>query len=425
MNSRTINRLFSEIEKSQSELTEIFAGIDRTAMHNQQKVLEAMKYCRLSERHFAASTGYGYNDEGREVCEKIFSEVFRAEKALVRPQIVSGTHAISLCLFGILRPGDELLSVTGDPYDTVRSSISSKYAGSLSGSLDEFGISYRQIEMTEEGEIDIKKALSSITESTRAVYIQRSTGYARRKALTVSRIKQAAEALKSRSSRLAVFVDNCYGEFIEESEPLEAGADIIAGSLIKNPGGGIAPTGGYIAGKEEYMDKIAARLSAPGIAYEVGSNLGLIRTYLQGLFLAPSVTANALKGAVLTSHVLESRGYEVFPKAADERSDIIQAVVLGSRERASAYCKGIQNASPVDSYAVPEPQQMPGYEDEIIMAAGNFIQGSSIELSADGPMKEPYIVYQQGGLTFEHAKTGLLYALNELEQVSSDTPEVQ
>ena len=421
----TTDRLLNEINKSQAELTDVFAHIDSTAMFNQQKVLEAMKYCRLSERHFAASTGYGYNDEGREICEKIFAEVFRAEKALVRPQIVSGTHAISLCLFGILRPGDELLSVTGDPYDTVRASVSSQYAGSLSGSLDEFNISYRQIEMTEEGEIDIEKAVSAVTEATRVVYIQRSTGYARRKALTLSRIKQAAEAVRSRSSRLAVFVDNCYGEFIEQSEPLEAGADIIAGSLIKNPGGGIAPTGGYIAGKEEFMDKIAARLSAPGIAYEVGSNLGMIRTYLQGLFLAPSVTANALKGAVLTSKVLEARGFEVFPKASDERSDIIQAAVLGSRERAAAYCKGIQNASPVDSYAVPEPQYMPGYDDEIIMAAGNFIQGSSIELSADGPMREPYIIYQQGGLTFEHAKTGLLYALNELEQADSGIPAVQ
>ena len=406
-----------QISNSEEKLRTSFAQVDDVCQYNQLKVLNAMQKYRLAEHHFNMSTGYGYNDEGREVCEKVFAEVFHGECALVRPQIASGTHAIALCLFGVLRPGDELLSITGRPYDTIQTAIGLNGSDSDIGTLREFNVSYRQVKLKFNGDIDIEKTISSIRTNTKVIYIQRSTGYAKRNALTIAKLRDAILRIREVKSDVVIIVDNCYGEFIEKEEPLDAGADIIAGSLIKNPCGGLAYTGGYVIGKYEYVKMAAARLSAPGIQFEVGANLGVIRSYLQGLFIAPSVTAWALRGAILTARLFEDMGYEVFPKATEERSDIVQAIVLGSREKVIAYCKGIQAASPVDSYVSPEPWDMPGYDNEVIMAAGNFIQGSSIELSADAPMKEPYIVYQQGGLTYEHIKLGIMNAMHELSRI--------
>ncbi|MCL1914079.1 MAG: methionine gamma-lyase family protein [Eubacteriaceae bacterium] len=406
--------ILAEIEESQLELKDVFKQIEEIAFHNQLKILDAMRECSLSERHFFEATGYGYNDEGRDVCERIYALTFRAEKALVRHQIASGTHAISLALFGLLRPGDEMLSITGSPYDTIRQTIGNSQDKSNLGSLRDFNIGYSQVDLLSDGSIDLPLCLGSIKPNTKLIYLQRSTGYSTHKALGLEEIGKAIRELKKRRKDLVVFVDNCYGELLEKDEPLDYGADIIAGSLIKNPGGGLAKSGGYICGKEEYMDKIAARLTAPGIAYEVGASLGESRSYLQGLFMAPSIVANALKGAALTALTLSKRGYQVFPGPFDKRSDIIQAIVLGSAEKVVAYCNAIQSMSPVDSFAIAEPWSMPGYDDEVIMAAGNFIQGSSIELSADGPMREPFIVYQQGGLTYEHVKIALANAVAKL-----------
>lgn len=405
------------IHKSELSLHDKFATLDEICEFNQIKVLDAMQKNRLSEKHFTMSTGYGYNDDGREVCEKIFADVFGGECALVRPQIMSGTHAISLCLFGVLRPGDEMLSVTGSPYDTIQSSIGLNNSAIGQGSLSEFNITYDQVDLQNDGGIDINNVLNHIKSNTKVIFMQRSTGYAKRNAITLDVIKNVISAIRKKKADVIVIVDNCYGEFLNKEEPLNVGADLIAGSLIKNPGGGLVHTGGYVIGKMKYVTQVASRLSAPGIAFEVGANLGVIRSYLQGLFIAPTVTMNALKGAILTASVFEDLGYEVFPRPFDERSDIIQAIVLGSKEKVTAYCKGIQSASPVDSYAAPEPWAMPGYEDEIIMAAGNFVQGSSIELSADAPIREPYIVYQQGGLTYEHVKIGIMRAVRELEKL--------
>ena len=416
------DKLLEQIKACEDALRDRFHEMDDLCLYNQAKVLHAMQKHRLSERHFTPSTGYGYNDEGRDVCEAIFAEVFGGECAIVRPQIVSGTHAISLCLYGVLRPGDELLSITGAPYDTIQTSIGLNPDGAGQGTLKEFNVTYKQVDLLDSGEIDISSVLNSINSDTKVVFMQRSTGYAKRNALTIDKIKEAAEAVRRKKSDVVIVVDNCYGEFLDKKEPLDVGADLIAGSLIKNPGGGLAHTGGYVIGKEKYVSLVAARLTAPGIAFEVGANLGVIRSYLQGLFMAPRVTCDAVKGAILTAKLLSGLGYEVFPGVDDSRSDIIQAVVLGSREKVIAYCGGIQSASPVDAYVSPEPWAMPGYDSDVIMAAGNFVQGSSIELSADAPMKEPYIVYQQGGLTYEHTKLGVmcavqaLNALNELNQ---------
>ncbi|MFA0816040.1 MAG: aminotransferase class I/II-fold pyridoxal phosphate-dependent enzyme [Anaerofustis sp.] len=404
-----------QILACENKLSERFAQLNEVAQFNQLKVLNAMQKNRLAEQHFSMSTGYGYNDAGREVCEKIFADVFGGECALVRPQIASGTHAISLCLFGVLRPGDEILSVTGRPYDTIQTIIGLNGENHEVGTLKEFRVSYRQVKLKFNGDIDIEKSLKSIRENTKVVYMQRSTGYAKRNALTIKKLEDAINRIREKKPDVVIIIDNCYGEFIEKKEPLQVGADLIAGSLIKNPCGGLAHTGGYVIGKREFVRMAAARLSAPGIEFEVGANLGVIRSYLQGLFIAPTVTAGALKGAILTAQLFEDMGYEVFPRPMDERSDIVQAIVLGSKEKILAYCKGIQSASPVDSYVSPEPWNMPGYDSEVIMAAGNFIQGSSIELSADAPMKEPYIVYQQGGLTYEHIKIGIMNALHELQ----------
>lgn len=394
-----------------------FKEIDEICEYNQFKVLSAMQKYRLALRHFNESTGYGYDDEGREITEKIYAEVFGGEAALVRPQIVSGTHAISLMLYGVLRPGDTLLSITGDPYDTIRSTIGINDNGEDLGSLKDYNVDYDKVELLEDGSIDYEKIKEKLNDKVKAVFIQRSSGYKDTKALSIRKIKEACEFVKGIKKDVIILVDNCYGEFLEKQEPLNVGADMIAGSLIKNPGGGLVSVGGYIVGSEKNIKKVAARLTSPGIALEVGANLGVIRSYLQGLFIASKVTSGAIKGAILAAKVFESIGYRVFPGVDDERSDIIQAVVLGSSEKVCAYCAGIQSAAPVDSYVTPKPWDMPGYDDQVIMAAGNFIEGSSIELSADAPMKEPYIVYQQGGLTYEHSKIGTIKALDEILKI--------
>ncbi|MBR6801511.1 MAG: methionine gamma-lyase family protein [Eubacteriaceae bacterium] len=411
---RINNDILMEIEQCERSLAERFAEIDRICFVNQVKVLNAMQKYNLAERHFTATTGYAYTDEGRDITEEIFAEVFGGEKALVRPQIVSGTHAISLALFGVLRPGDEMLSITSAPYDTIQTAIGMNDSAKGQGTLKEYGVTYSQTEFDENGEIDLDAACAAINERTKVVFMQRSTGYSKRKALGINDIEKAVNRVRSVKEDVCIILDNCYGEFLDTREPLDVDVDLIAGSLIKNPGGGIAQTGGYVIGKEKYVTLAAARLTSPGIAFEVGANMGVIRSYLQGLFYAPKVVSGAIKGAILTAKLMEDRGYEVFPRYTDERSDIIQAVVLGSEEMIIKYCRGIQSASPVDSYVYPEPWDMPGYDSPIIMAAGNFVSGSSIELSADAPIKEPYIIYQQGGLTYEHAKVGLMYALENI-----------
>ncbi|MCL1802897.1 MAG: methionine gamma-lyase family protein [Eubacteriaceae bacterium] len=405
-----------EIKSCEDELRSAFGEISEIAYMNQIKVIKAMQDAGLSERHFAMGTGYGYGDEGRDATEEIFARAFGAEKAIVRPQIASGTHAIAIGLYGLLRPGDELLSATSSPYETIGAFIGANGENSGYGTLADFGVKYRQIEFLD-GYPDIELIRNSVGAQTKAVFVQRSTGYSERSALTLNAISDIAKAAHASNPNACIFVDNCYGEFINAKEPLDAGADIIAGSLIKNPGGGLALTGGYIAGKQAFLGLIAARLTAPGIGDEVGANMGMVRHMLQGLFLAPRTVADALKGAVLTARVFENRGYRAFPSSTEERSDIIQAIALGSPEKVIAYCKAIQSASPVDAYASPEPQELPGYKSPVIMAAGNFVQGSSIELSADAPMREPYIVYQQGGLTYEHVKFGLCSALLSLDSI--------
>lgn len=405
------------VKDAEKQVEYKFKEIDEICEYNQFKVLSAMQKYRLALRHFNESTGYGYDDEGREITEKIYAEVFGGEAALVRPQIVSGTHAISLMLYGVLRPGDTLLSITGDPYDTIRSTIGINDNGEDLGSLKDYNVDYDKVELLEDGSIDYEKIKEKLNDKVKAVFIQRSSGYKDTKALSIRKIKEACEFVKGIKKDVIILVDNCYGEFLEKQEPLNVGADMIAGSLIKNPGGGLVSVGGYIVGSEKNIKKVAARLTSPGIALEVGANLGVIRSYLQGLFIASKVTSGAIKGAILAAKVFESIGYRVFPGVDDERSDIIQAVVLGSSEKVCAYCRGIQSAAPVDSYVTPEPWDMPGYDDQVIMAAGNFIEGSSIELSADAPMKEPYIVYQQGGLTYEHSKIGTIKALDEILKI--------
>lgn len=407
-------RAYGLIREAEDAVVDIFREHDEAALINQQRVLSAMRKNRLAERHFAPSTGYGYNDEGRDITEAVYADVFCAEKALVRPHIVSGTHAIWLSLTGLMRPGDNFVSATGAPYDTIYSNLGVTGAFAGMGTLREFGIEYRQCDLTEAGEVDYGTLDGLIDASTKLVYVQRSTGYSLRDAVTVETIAKIVRHVKAIREDIIVFVDNCYGEFIDTVDPTGVGADVMAGSLIKNPGGGLAQSGGYICGKERCIDMIASRLTAPSIAYEVGASLGTTRSYLQGLFLAPSVVNSALKGAILTSRVMESLGYTVFPRYDSPRSDIIQAIVFNDPGKVLDYCAAIQSASPVDSYVTPEAWDMPGYDEPVVMAAGNFIQGSSIELSADSPMRPPYVVYQQGGLTYEHVKIALYEALTKL-----------
>ena len=401
-------------EKYEKELEERFKKIDETAEYNQLKVIKAMQDNRLSDIHFASSTGYGYNDIGRETLESVYASIFNTEDALVRPQITCGTHALTIALSAILRPGDELLSPVGKPYDTLEGVIGIHPS---TGSLAEFGITYRQVDLLPDGGFDYEGIKAAINEKTKLVTIQRSKGYQTRPTLSVERIGELISFIKGIKPGVVVMVDNCYGEFVEKIEPTDVGADMCVGSLIKNPGGGLVASGGYIAGKKEYIEKCAYRLTAPGLGKEVGATLGINQSMFQGLFLAPTVVASALKGAIFAARIFENLGYPCIPNGTEERYDIIQAVTLGSAEKLIAFCGGIQAASPVDSFVVPEGWAMPGYTSDVIMAAGNFIQGSSIELSADGPITEPYAVYFQGGLTWYHAKLGILSALDRVLKV--------
>ena len=392
-----------------------FEAIDEIAEYNQMKVLNAMQECRVSDVHFAATTGYGYNDLGRDTLEEVYAKVFHTEDALVRPQIVSGTHALAVALSSQLRPGDELLSPVGKPYDTLEEVIGIRESV---GSLAEYGVKYRQIDLLEDVSFDWDNIRKSINEKTKMVTIQRSKGYQTRPTLSVARIGELIKFVKAIKPDVICMVDNCYGEFVEIIEPTDVGADLCVGSLIKNPGGGLAPTGGYIVGKKECIEKAAARLTSPGLGKEVGASLGVISSFYQGFFLAPTVTAGALKGAIFAANVYEKLGYGVVPNGTESRHDIIQAVTFGTPEGVIEFCKGIQAAAPVDSYVVPEPWAMPGYDSDVIMAAGAFVQGSSIELSADAPIKPPYAVYFQGGLTWNHAKFGILMSLQKLVEAN-------
>ena len=398
----------TEIEK---ELKERFAQIDEVAEYNQLKVIHAMQKCKVSEACLCSTTGYGYNDLGRDTLEQVYAACFGTEDALVRPQIACGTHALATALSGNLRPGDELLSPVGKPYDTLEEVIGIRPSN---GSLAEYGVTYRQVDLKEDGSFDYEGIRAAINEKTRLATIQRSKGYQTRPTLSVTRIGELISFIKSIKPDVICMVDNCYGEFVEIQEPTQVGADLMVGSLIKNPGGGLAPAGGYIAGKKEYVENAAYRLLSPGLGKEVGATLGVNQSFYQGFFLAPTVTAGALKGAVFAANVYERLGYPVVPNGTESRHDIIQAVTLGSPEAVIAFCQGIQAAAPVDSFVAPEPWAMPGYDSDVIMAAGAFVQGSSIELSADGPIKPPYAVYFQGGLTWQHAKLGILMSLQKM-----------
>lgn len=388
-----------------------FEEIDKNAEYNQMKVIKAMQDNKVAEMHLSGTTGYGYNDDGRDTLEKVYSDIFKTEDALVRPQIICGTHALNVALASNLRPGDELLSPVGKPYDTMDEIIGIRPS---KGSLAEYGITYAQVDLLPDGGFDYEGIKNAINERTKLVTIQRSKGYASRPTLSVERIGELISFIKGIKPDVICMVDNCYGEFVERIEPSEVGADMIVGSLIKNPGGGLAPCGGYIAGKKECVEQAAYRLSSPGLGKEVGATLGVNQSFYQGLFLSPVVVAGALKGAIFAANVYEKAGFVVRPDGSEPRYDIIQAVELGSADGLLAFCKGIQVAAPVDSFVTPEPWPMPGYDSDVIMAAGAFVQGSSIELSADGPLKEPYSVFFQGGLTWYHAKLGIMMSVQKM-----------
>lgn len=398
-------------ERILETLKERFQKIDETAEYNQMKVLKAMQKNRVSDVHFAATTGYGYNDIGRDTLEQVYADIFHTEAALVRPQLTCGTHALAVALSANLLPGDELLSPVGKPYDTLEEVIGIRDS---IGSLKEYGVTYKQVNLLEDGSFDYKAIEQAIQKKTKLVTIQRSKGYQTRPTLSVKKIGELIHFIKEINPSIICMVDNCYGEFVEIIEPSDVGADMVVGSLIKNPGGGLAPIGGYIAGKKEYIERAAYRLSAPGLGKEVGATLGINQSFYQGLFLAPTVVSGALKGAIFAANIYEKLGFLVIPNSTESRHDIIQAIEFGKPEYLIAFCKGIQAAAPVDSYVTPEPWDMPGYDSQVIMAAGAFVQGSSIELSADGPLKHPYAVYFQGGLTWYHAKLGILKTLQEM-----------
>lgn len=406
--SSQVMALGKEMEES---LTERFKEIDETAEYNQMKVIKAMQDNRVSDIHFAATTGYGYNDLGRDTLEAVYASVFHTESALVRPNLISGTHALTVALSGNLRPGDELLSPVGKPYDTLEEVIGIRDS---TGSLKEYGVVYRQVDLLKDGTFDYESIKKAVNEKTKLVTIQRSKGYDTRPTFSVSQIGELISFIKKLKPDVVCMVDNCYGEFVERLEPSDVGADMVVGSLIKNPGGGIAPIGGYIAGRSDLIDRASYRLTAPGLGKEVGATLGLNQPFFQGLFLSPTVVAGALKGAVFAANVYEKLGFSVVPDGSQSRHDIIQAVTFGKPEGVIAFCQGIQAAAPVDSFVTPEPWDMPGYDAPVIMAAGAFVQGSSIELSADGPIKPPYAVYFQGGLTWYHAKLGILMSVQKL-----------
>jgi len=399
--------------KIEERLKERFKEIDERAEFNQMKVIRAMQENRVSAECFNTSSGYGYNDMGRDTLEKVYASCFKGEDALVRPQITCGTHALALALMSNLRPGDELLSPVGKPYDTLEEVIGIRPS---KGSLAEYGITYSQVDLLPDGTFDYEGIKNAINERTKLVTIQRSKGYATRPTFSVKQIGELVAFVKNINPNIICMVDNCYGEFVEEKEPLEVGADMIVGSLIKNPGGGLAPIGGYIVGKKECVENAAYRLTSPGLGKEVGASLGVIQSFYQGLFLSPTVVSGALKGAIFAANIFEDLGFDVIPNGTESRHDIIQAVTFHNEDAMIAFCEGIQAAAPVDSYVTPEPWAMPGYDSNVIMAAGAFVQGSSIELSADGPVKPPYSVYFQGGLTWYHAKLGILMALQKLKE---------
>lgn len=398
-------------KKIEDGLKERFREFDENAEYNQLKVIRAMQENRVSEACFNYVSGYGYNDMGRDTLESVYASTFHTEAALVRPQITCGTHALALALSANLRPGDELLSPVGKPYDTLEEVIGIRPSR---GSLAEYGVSYRQVELLDNGYFDYPAIEKALNNRTKLVTIQRSKGYQTRPSYSVEKIGELIAFIKERRPDVICMVDNCYGEFVERIEPSDVGADMIVGSLIKNPGGGLAPIGGYIAGREDLIENCAVRLTSPGLGKEVGASLGVMQSFYQGFFLAPTVVCGALKGAVFAANVYEKLGFPVVPDGSESRHDIIQAVTLGCPEGVIAFCKGIQAAAPVDSYVTPEPWAMPGYDSDVIMAAGAFVQGSSIELSADGPIKPPYAVYFQGGLTWNHAKLGILKSLQSL-----------
>ena len=400
-------------KKTEEALKERFRAIDENAEYNQLKVLHAMQKCRVSDIHFAGTSGYGYNDLGRDTLEAVYAETFHAEAALVRPQITCGTHALAVALAANLRPGDELLAVSGKPYDTLEEVIGIRPSN---GSLAEYGVTYRQVNLLPDDRFDLEGIRAAMNGHTKMVHIQRSKGYQTRRTLSVSEIGKAIDFVKSLNPDVICMVDNCYGEFVERIEPTDAGADLCVGSLIKNPGGGLAPTGGYIVGKNTYVENCAYRLTSPGLGKEVGATMGLMQSFYPGLFLAPTVTAGALKGAVFAANIYEKLGFDVLPDGQESRHDIIQAITFGTPEGVIEFCKGIQAAAPVDSFVEPKPWAMPGYDSDVIMAAGAFVQGSSIELSADGPIKPPYAVYFQGGLTWDHARFGILMSLQKLTE---------
>ena len=404
--------VYTYAENICTSLKSRFDEIDRRAELNQLKVLKAMQDANVSEACLLGTTGYGYNDLGRDTLEQVYANLFHTQDALVRPQITCGTHALALALMSNLRPGDELLSPVGKPYDTLEEVIGIRESR---GSLKEYGITYSQVNLLPNGDFDYEGIKNAINERTRLVTIQRSKGYEPRKTLSVERIGELISFIKNIRSDIICMVDNCYGEFVQEIEPTDVGADMVVGSLIKNPGGGLAPIGGYIAGRKEGVENAAYRLTSPGLGKEVGASLGVSASFYQGLFLAPTVTAGALKGAVFAANIYERLGFSVVPDATEERFDIIQAITFGSPEGVIAFCKGIQAAAPVDSFVTPEPWDMPGYDAKVIMAAGAFVSGSSIELSADGPIKPPSAVYFQGGLTWYHAKFGIIRTLQEMK----------
>ena len=406
--------VLSLVKEAEEQVKDEFAGIDDITAYNQYKVLAALQKNRIANMHFAWNTGYGYDDPGREAVEKVYADIFGTEAALVRTTIVNGTHALAITLMGILRPGDELIYASGVPYDTLEEVIGIRGEGM--GSLADYGITYRQVELLPDGSLDLETLGSVISEKTKMVCVQRATGYGWRKAITVNQIAELADFVHGIRGDIVCMADNCYGEFLDVKEPTDVGVDVMAGSLIKNPGGGLALSGGYVCGRKDLIEKISYRMTCPGIGGECGLTFGQTRSVLQGIFMAPKVTSGAVKGAILCARVFENLGYPVCPPSSDTRSDIIQAVQLGSAEAVCAFCEGIQAAAPIDSHVTPIPWDMPGYESEVIMAAGAFVQGSSIELSADAPVREPYNVYFQGGLTYEHSRFGVLKAVNQMYQ---------
>lgn len=406
------NYLLDLAEEVEKEVLTVDQEIEKKAFVNQQRVLNAFRKARVSGYHLKGSTGYGYGEQGREILETVYAEIFGAERALVRGQIISGTHALALCLFGVLRPGDELLAVQGLPYETLQAIIG--IGEGAPGNLKEWGIFYRQVELLPDGTLDWPGIAGAINKQTKMVLLQRSRGYTNRPPLNLKEMERLINFLKKRERDIVICVDNCYGEFVENTEPPAVGADLVAGSLIKNPGGGLAPSGGYVVGRARYVEMAASRWTAPGIGGQVGPAPEFQRLLFQGLFLAPHAVAEALKGAVFAARFFERLGFAVSPLYQEERTDIIQVITLGTRERLLAFCRGIQKASPVDSHLCPEPAPLPGYNDPVVMAAGTFVQGASLELSADAPVKEPYAVYLQGGLTKAHVKLAVISAAKEV-----------